>query len=63
MSQMQTIPCPICKTAIPFDITRLLQGERFKCPKCDAKITLSSESRPQVQNAIDKLNKIKQSND
>ena len=62
-SQLQSISCPICNTAIPFEINPLLQGERFKCPKCEATISLLTESRPQVQNAIDKLNNIKQSND
>jgi len=63
MNQAQSIPCPICSTAIPFEITRLLQGERFVCPKCNAAISLTNESRPQVQDAMDKLNKLKQGND
>lgn len=63
MSQLQSISCPICGTAIPFEITRLLQGERFVCSKCNAAISLTSESRPQVQDAMDKLNKLKQGND
>ena len=45
--------------AIPFEINRMLRGEVFSCPRCDAKISLSSECCPQVQEAIDKLNKLK----
>lgn len=63
MNQTQSISCPICGTAIPFEITRLLQGERFMCSKCNAAISLTNESRPQVQNAIEKLNKLKRGND
>ena len=63
MNQAQSIPCPVCSTAIPFEVMRLLQGERFVCPKCDAAISLTSESRPQVQDTMDKLNKLKQGND
>lgn len=63
MYQTQSIPCPICKTAIPFEITRLLQGERFVCPKCNAAISLTNESRPQVQEAMDKLNRLRQNHD
>ena len=59
MNPSQSIPCPVCGTPIPFDINRLLRGERFSCPKCEAKVSLSPESRPQTQDAVDKLNKLK----
>lgn len=59
MKPHQTIPCPVCGTPIPFEINRMLRGEVFSCPRCDAKISLSSECCPQVQEAIDKLNKLK----
>lgn len=63
MNASQSIPCPICGTPIPFDINRMLRGEGFSCPQCEAKISLSPESCPQVQDAIDKLNKLKKEND
>ena len=63
MTKPQSVPCPVCRTPIVFDITRLLQGERFRCPQCSATIFITNESRPVIQNAMDKLNKIKQGND
>lgn len=62
MNTSQTIPCPVCRTPIPFDINRMLKGERFSCPKCDATIALTSESCHQVQDAVDKLNKLNKEN-
>ena len=59
MNPHQKIPCPVCGTPIPFEINRMLRGEVFSCPRCDAKISLSSECCPQVHEAIDKLNKLK----
>lgn len=59
MNTSQSIPCPVCGTSIPFDINRLMRGEKFSCPKCEAKVLLSPESRPQTQDAADKLNKLK----
>ena len=63
MNPSQSIPCPVCGTLIPFDINSLLRGERFSCPKCEAKVSLSPESCPQVQDAVDKLNKLKGMNE
>lgn len=51
----QTISCPQCKTPIPFTIRGLLRGERFLCPNCSAAISLCTESKSQVQSAMEKL--------
>ncbi len=59
MSQ-STLPCPVCHTPIPFEVRELLQGVRFVCSKCGAAISLSEGSRPQVQEAMEKLNRLKQ---
>jgi uncharacterized Zn finger protein (UPF0148 family) len=56
----QQMPCPVCRTPIFFNVYHLLQGERFVCPSCQAAITLSPESHDPVQNALDKLDKLKQ---
>ena len=37
---MQSIPCPVCKTPIPFEIEKLLNGMKFICPNCHAAIGL-----------------------
>lgn len=51
----QTISCPLCKTPIPFTISGLLRGERFLCPNCSSAISLCTESKSQVQSAMEKL--------
>ncbi len=48
----QTIPCPVCKTGIPFDTGQLLLGTRFACPGCGAGIGLASESKDVVVKAL-----------
>jgi Transcription initiation factor IIE, alpha subunit len=50
------IPCPDCKTNIPFDPLLLLKGVEFTCPTCKSMIGLATESVPQVQSALNKLN-------
>lgn len=59
MNQHQSIPCPSCKTSIPFDTHQLLMGMQFVCPTCQAVIGLAPESRDQVQEAIDRLDEMK----
>jgi len=57
----QTIPCPVCETKIPFDAKELLGGVKFICPSssCDATIGLASQSKPIVQDTLEKLESIK----
>jgi len=57
----QTIPCPVCKTGIPFDTKQLLQGVKFACPNpgCDAAISLADESKELVQKTIETFEKTK----
>lgn len=55
----QSIPCPDCGTKILFDTKQLLMGVQFACPTCFAKIGLAPESRPIVQETIEKLEDLK----
>jgi hypothetical protein len=52
-----TIPCPICKTKIPFNAMGLINGKVF--PSCDASISLSNGSKPSIKSTIDKLEELK----
>lgn len=52
-SKEQSIPCPVCKTGIPFDTRQLLQGVRFSCPSCGSAIGLADESKGVVQKTLD----------
>ncbi len=55
----QTIPCPVCKTKIPFDTNQLLQGMQFVCPNCQAAIGLAEESKPLVKETMQKFEELK----
>ncbi|MFK7797925.1 MAG: hypothetical protein AB8E82_10765 [Aureispira sp.] len=55
----QQIPCPVCKTKIHFDTQQLLLGVQFKCSSCSASIGLATESKVQVEGAINKLNQLR----
>lgn len=55
----QTIPCPVCGIPIPYEINCMLSGEWVSCPQCEAKVSLPPASCPQLQEAIDKLEKLK----
>lgn len=39
-----TLPCPHCKTLIPLQVDRLLEGAKFSCPGCSARIGLEEKS-------------------
>jgi transcription initiation factor IIE alpha subunit len=58
--QEQIIPCPVCQTKIPFDLQSLLRGVCFTCPSCYASIGLSKDAVPTVEDAVKKLNDLKQ---
>ncbi len=60
INQEQAIPCPTCQTKIPFDAQQLLMGVQFACPGCHALIGLASESKPQVQETMQKFENLKQ---
>lgn len=49
------IPCPVCQTNIPADSHQLMLGTQFACPTCNSAIGLSSESKNQVQEAMQKF--------
>lgn len=55
----QSIPCPVCQTKIPFDTKQLLLGIQFTCPNCNASIGLSDESKPLVQDTMEKFEEVK----
>jgi transcription initiation factor IIE alpha subunit len=57
----QQLPCPVCGTKIPFDTKQLLAGVQFVCPNCQSSIGLAMESKPLVENAMKKLEELKQS--
>ncbi|HEU4717323.1 MAG TPA: hypothetical protein VFU15_05810 [Bacteroidia bacterium] len=59
MSDQLSIPCPDCKTPIPFDPRMLIQGAQFSCPKCKAFLGLASESKEIVRESLDKFDKMK----
>jgi len=44
-NNQQIIPCPECRTGIPFNTGQLLAGHRFTCPGCGAVVALAEESR------------------
>ena len=56
----QTIPCPVCKTNIHFDVQSLLKGIKFSCTNCGSSIGLAEESKPLVQLANDKFEILKE---
>lgn len=62
MAVNQVIPCPMCKGSIPFDTKQLLIGVQFSCPTCGAKIGIAVENKGAVQEAMDKLQMLKDIN-
>lgn len=59
INQEQSIPCPTCQTKIPFDPQQLLMGVQFACPGCHALIGLPAESRPVVEETMNKFEDMK----
>lgn len=59
IQQNQNIPCPICKTNIPFDTQQLMMGVRFSCGNCNATIGLADESKEVVEQTMEKFESIK----
>ncbi len=59
MNLEQSIPCPTCQTKIPFDVQQLLRGMEFSCPGCHASIGISTESRPLVEETMEKFSEMK----
>jgi len=56
----QTIPCPVCQTKIPFDTKQLLMGIQFVCPNCQAAIGLAEQSKPIVEETMNKFDDLKE---
>lgn len=54
-----SIPCPVCKTAIPFDLKILLQGGSFACPNCAALVSMQEESIEMAKDAVVKFEELK----
>lgn len=61
MSQ-QSIPCPVCRTPILFDVRLLLSGDKFCCTNCGATISLSQSSVDTVGDAMRKLDRLRDEN-
>ena len=59
MNQIQSIPCPDCKTNIPFNLGLLIQGKMFTCPNCGAKIGIARDSVSTVKEAKHKFDELK----
>lgn len=59
INQDNSIPCPVCKTPIPFNVQSLMAGVNFSCPQCFASIGLSKESQPLVEEVMEKLETVK----
>lgn len=55
MKVEQQIPCPVCSTMIPFDSRQLLLGVNFECRNCHVTIGLAPESKPIVEQAVQKF--------
>lgn len=52
------IPCPVCKTNIPFDPILLLKGASFSCPNCHAAVSISNQSMNMAQSAFQEMEKL-----
>lgn len=48
----QYIPCPVCKTGVPFDAHQLLRGVRYSCPQCHASMGLAVDSMDLVRTTL-----------
>lgn len=59
INSTQNIPCPVCGTAIPFQVELLLGGTKFSCHNCKAAISIANESRPVVEDTMEKFNEMK----
>ncbi len=59
MINEQKIPCPVCSTQIPFEVSALLKGVKFACPNCQAMIGMAPESMDMAKNAIEQYEQLK----
>jgi transcription elongation factor Elf1 len=53
------IPCPVCKQIIVLNVDELLRGAKFQCANCGISISLSTDSREVVSDAVKKLEDLK----
>lgn len=49
------IPCPVCKTHIPFDPLLLIRGVSYPCPNCSSIVGIATESKTNAQSAYDEM--------
>ena len=54
------IPCPICRTPIPFNLEQLLRGTSFYCPQCGSRISMPIGTSEKVRQALEKLENLRQ---
>ncbi|KXF82313.1 hypothetical protein [Enterovibrio coralii] len=61
MSNNTIINCPVCQSPIAIEPKLLMSGFKFKCGnhKCDASISISSDSQQVAKNAFGKFEKMK----
>jgi hypothetical protein len=62
MNDHKAIDCPVCSGKIYIQPNLLVQGVSFSCsnPDCDASIALSNSSYSVTNNALNELEKLKQ---
>lgn len=60
--QMTNFPCPSCNAVIKINIHELLNGTAFTCESCKASISLKSDNKDVLQNAVEKLEAFKKAN-
>lgn len=56
------LPCPVCHTVIKIEVYELLNGAAFTCESCKASISLKSDNKDDLQNAVEKLEAFKKAN-
>lgn len=56
----QQLPCPVCRTKIPFETKQLIAGVQFVCPNCQSSVGLALESKPIIEETMKKFEELKQ---
>lgn len=51
-SRTSIINCPDCNAPITLEINQLLQGSKFSCINCHASISLATDSKKVLENAV-----------
>lgn len=51
--------CPVCHVVIKIDVYGLLNGAAFHCENCKAGISMKSENKEVLQNAMEQFETLK----